>query len=97
MSTTADLLTTPETEIVRDIIRFFKSDILNNENANISEHADIISEGLIDSMGIIRLLTHLQALYGVDDFDNSDLTLDNFRTIKRIATMMSKYRSSTVG
>lgn len=96
MSAMPDLLVTPETEIVFDVISFFKSDILNNDAADISEHADIISEGLIDSMGIIRLLTHLQNLYDIDDFDNNDLTLDNFRTIQRIAAMMAKYRHSTV-
>ena len=92
MSPVTDLVVAPEEEVVLDIISFFKSDILNNEAAEISEHADIISEGLIDSMGIIRLLTHLQILYDIKDFDNTDLTLDNFRTIQRIADMIAKYR-----
>jgi acyl carrier protein len=93
MSPTSNLLETAESEIVFDIISFFKSDILNNDAAQIDEHVDIISEGLIDSMGIIRLLAHLQVLYGIRDFDNNDLTLDNFRTIERIAVMMARYRS----
>lgn len=92
MSPVTALVVAPEKEIVLDIISFFKSDILNNDAAEISEHADIISEGLIDSMGIIRLLTHLQVLYDIKDFDNSDLTLDNFRTIQRIADMIARYR-----
>jgi acyl carrier protein len=92
MSPVTDLVVAPEEEVVLDIISFFKSDILNNDAAEISEHADIISEGLIDSMGIIRLLTHLQILYDIKDFDNTDLTLDNFRTIQRIADMIAKYR-----
>jgi len=92
MSRVNALVVAPEEEIVLDIISFFNSDILNNDAAEISEHADIISEGLIDSMGIIRLLTHLQILYDIKDFDNTDLTLDNFRTIQRIADMIARYR-----
>ena len=92
MSPVTALVVAPQEEIVLDIISFFKSDILNNDAAEISEHADIISEGLIDSMGIIRLLTHLQILYDIKDFDNTDLTLDNFRTIQRIADMIARYR-----
>ena len=96
MSPVTALVVAPEEEIVLDIISFFKSDILNNDAAEISEHADIISEGLIDSMGIIRLLAHLQILYDIKDFDNTDLTLDNFRTIQRIADMIAKYRKPRV-
>jgi acyl carrier protein len=83
-------------EITQDIISYFKTDILNDDTAEIGERDQIISQGLIDSMGIIRLMTHLQKLYDIQDFDNRDLTLDNFRTIERIAAMLTKYRKEAV-
>lgn len=79
-------------ETVQDIIAFFKTEILNDETVSIGAQDPVISLGLIDSMGIIRLMTYLQKRYDVKDFDNRDLTLDNFRTIEQIAAMMDKYR-----
>ena len=78
-------------EIIRDIIRFFQTEILNDEAAVLHPNDEIISLGLIDSMGIVRLMTHLQSWYGICELDKRDLTLDNFRSIERIAAMISKY------
>lgn len=79
-------------EIVTTITSFFRTEILNSNDAQIAPDDEIISGGLIDSMGIIRLLAHLQARYEIRDFDNRDLILDNFRSIKQIAFMIEKYR-----
>ena len=92
MSDNTSVATNSTADIVREIISFFKTDILNNESAHLSEDDQIISQGLIDSMGIIRLLTRLQNLYGIKNIDNKDLTLDNFRTIGHIAAMIARYR-----
>lgn len=77
----------------RAIIAFLAREILNDEGASIGEDDELIAQGLIDSMGIVRLMVHLQKLYGVRDFDRSDLTLDNFRSVSRIAKMVDRYRS----
>ncbi len=92
MSNTTPVSVETHAEIVQDIIRFFKTDIVNDPAFEISPSDRIISKGLIDSMGIIRLMTHLQKIYAIKDFDNRDLTLDNFQSIERIAAMMAKYR-----
>lgn len=77
---------------VDDVIAYFRSDIIGDEDFEISVDTPLIGRGLIDSMGIVRLLAHLQKRYGIDDFDNQDITLDNFRTIDRIAGLIVRYR-----
>ena len=82
---------TPQSQIVEDIVRFFRTDILNDETAELDPRDEIISLGLIDSMGIVRLLTHLQNALGIGEFARHDLTLDNFRSIEKIAAMIARY------
>jgi acyl carrier protein len=79
-------------DIRRAIAAFIRTEVLNDASATIGESDELVGEGLIDSLGIVRLMVHLQRRYGIADFDKSDLTLDNFRTIARIADMIARYR-----
>ncbi len=78
-------------KITHQIITFMKAEIVNDGSLELDEHDEIIAKGLIDSMGIVRLMAHMQTLYSIKEFDRSDLILDNFRTIGRIATMIRRY------
>jgi acyl carrier protein len=80
-----------QNEIALEVIVFLKNEVLNNPGAEISVDNHIVSEGLIDSMGIVRLLVHLQRSYAIKSFDYSDMTLDNFRTVRHIAAMVARY------
>lgn len=78
-------------EVSAQIVAFFKTEIVNDPTFDITEHDEIIAMGLIDSMGIVRLLTHLQKLYSVRQFEKRDMILDNFRSIDRISSMVCRY------
>ena len=78
-------------EILTDVRTFFQNEIVNDPAFNIEPQTDIIRGGLIDSMGIVRLMVHLQQRYDIDDFHRSDVILDNFRTIDRISEMVLRY------
>jgi len=79
-------------ETAQEVIRFLKNEILNSPSAEVDMESQLISEGLIDSMGIVRLMTHLQRLYSIKELNYADLTLDNFRTIGQVAAMVARYR-----
>lgn len=81
-------------EVRQSIAAFIRIGILNDPSAPIGESDELLSKGLIDSLGIVRLMVHLQRRYDIPDFDKSDLTLDNFRTIDRIADMIARYRET---
>lgn len=80
-----------EQQIVREIIAYFKDEIVNDGALVLKPEDEIIRQGLIDSMGIVRLMTHLQGRYGIKEFDRSDIVLDNFRTIATIGSMVARY------
>jgi acyl carrier protein len=80
-----------EPDIIDEIKGFIRLRVVEDPNLPISDTEEIIRQGLIDSMGIMRLITHLQKLYGVPHFEYQDITLENFRTPLRIQEMLMKY------
>lgn len=77
--------------VVDDIVAFLKREIIRDDTIHLTMDDRIIEAGLIDSMGIVRLLAHLQQRYGIDHIANQDLSLQNFRSIGSIAALVSRY------
>lgn len=47
----------------------------------------LIEEGIVDSLGIFRLVSFLEATYGVE-FEPADVAPQNFQTIQAIAAFV---------
>lgn len=73
------------------ISEFIKKEIINDEEVEIDPDENIIFTGMIDSMGIVRLINNLQNKYGVKSINNEDMVLDSFRSVSTIAATFSKY------
>ena len=80
-------------QLVQEITTFLKTEVINNPNVVIGGDDPIIKQGLIDSMGIVRLVNHLQKQYRIKQIERKDMVLDNFKTINRIAAVVSNYVS----
>ncbi len=78
-------------QLIQEITIFLKTEVINNPDVVIGEDDPIIEQGLIDSMGIVRLINHLQKQYQIKQIDRKDVVLDNFKTINRIAALVSSY------
>ena len=78
-------------QLIEEIRNFLKTEVINNPDAIIGDNDAIISKGLVDSLGIVRLLNYLQKKYQIKEIDRKDVVLDNFKTIDRIAMMVSGY------
>lgn len=55
--------------------------------------ADLFTDGLIDSFGILDLLSQLEADFGVS-ISNDELTWQNFRSVEQIAGLISSLKPS---
>jgi acyl carrier protein len=62
--------------IVKELIR-------DKNNANIGSEENLIESGLIDSLGIQKLIGYLEETFAIH-FDDLDLLPENFETIKAI-------------
>lgn len=78
-------------QLTVEIIDFLKTEVINNPDVVIGKDDPIVSQGLIDSMGIVRLINNIQTKYNIKEIARKDMVLDNFKTVNRIATLMSGY------
>ncbi len=78
-----------QTEIETVIERFIRDDSLDTEFVdNIDYDENLFTSGILDSMGIMRLITHLQSKYEYK-IHPKDLIPENFRTIRVMAGFLA--------
>jgi acyl carrier protein len=70
-------------EIENKLIDYFKEKV----DTVVDSDTLLLEEKVIDSMGVIELVTFLEATYGVE-FTDDDLTVDNFKTIGSISELI---------
>jgi acyl carrier protein len=70
------------------IVSFIREELVEaNEADALDLDENLFASGLIDSVGIVRLIAYLQGQLGVN-VPPPDLVPDNFRTVRRMATYM---------
>ena len=61
-------------------------------SSDLTEDSDLFSEGL-DSMGIMQLIIALEQQFDIQ-FESSDITKEQFGTIRKIADLISARKNS---
>ena len=72
---------------------FIRNEIIgNDEHIEVESTTMLIDSGIIDSMGIMKLLTYLEDTFSVK-IDGDDLVPENFETIDTICSLVEKATS----
>jgi acyl carrier protein len=72
------------------IRRFIETDLLRaKERRELSERDPLIESGIIDSLGIIRLLEFLEERFSIAIADD-DVVPENFETIEAISSLVDR-------
>ncbi len=71
------------TEIENRLIDYFKE----KGDTVVDSETLLLEEKVIDSMGVLELVSFLEAAYQVE-FTDDDLTVDNFKTIGSISELI---------
>ena len=58
--------------------------VVDSDKESISSEEDLLEQGIIDSMGIMKITAHLEDTYGIKVSDD-DLVPENFQTLKCLA------------
>ncbi len=75
------------TSVNADAIRkLIETQLLNGRAIELDE--DLLLSGLLDSLGVMALVGHLEALCG-DPIPHQDIILENFQTVAAIATYLN--------
>jgi acyl carrier protein len=75
----------------RDIVRQFVMDtlVLDGSRADVGDDDLLVEDGIIDSMGILTMLTFLEERFGIS-VDGDELTPENFQSIQAIAALVER-------
>lgn len=74
------------------ITEYIKKEIVRNEKASISEDEDLLSSGVLDSLGILQLVAYIQDTFGIEVPDK-DVVYENFHSIKSLNDYLMQYQS----
>ncbi|HVN17605.1 MAG TPA: acyl carrier protein [Dongiaceae bacterium] len=60
----------------------------------VNETSNLLAEGVIDSIRLLRLVSFIEETYGITVPDQ-DMTVDNFRSLDTIAAFIARQSAST--
>lgn len=76
-------------KIEQGLVRYFKEHL----NAEVTPDTLLIEEQVIDSMGVMELISFIQATYEVE-LDMEDLTIENFESIRHVSELVVSKRDA---
>lgn len=55
--------------------------LMNGSNDELEESKDLLAGGIIDSLGILQLVTFIEEKFGIE-IPDEDVTIENFNSLK---------------
>ena len=85
-----------DTKLIK-LIEFVKKDLARGKGiTDLSEADDLVEAEVMDSLGIMKLILFLEENFGIKISD-ADLTLENFRSIETIYSLVEEKLGATGG
>jgi acyl carrier protein len=72
------------------LIEYIKNDIMRNRNAKLNEDEDLLSSGILDSLGILQLVAFIEKSFGIR-IPDEDVVFDNFQSINALTDYLQNY------
>lgn len=73
---------------IDDIRTFIQVELLNDPSAVVEADEDLLLSGRLDSLGVMRLVVHLQETLGVE-IPPEDVVLEHFGSLRRIEAYLA--------
>ena len=87
-------MTVTEAQIISALRGYITDNFLyTRPNYVVGEDEHLMEKGVVDSMGMVELITFLQDEFGVEPADD-EITEDNFATLRRIAAFVQRKRGA---
>ena len=72
-----------------DLLEFLNTEVTLDPAANIAPDTDLLLTGLVDSLGVIRIVYWLEDTLGVT-IEPVDVVLDNFQTVDQMVAYIGR-------
>ena len=66
------------------IKEYIREELMNGSNGELDESENLLAAGVIDSLGILRLVSFVEEKFGIEVPDE-DVTIDNFQSVKAMS------------
>ena len=73
--------------IEAELVDYFRE----HHDAIVTMATPLVEQGIVDSMGVMELVTHLEQAYGIE-FEMDDLTIDKLGSIASIKNLIVSKR-----
>lgn len=77
---------------IQEIRTFIQVELMNDPSAQVADDEDLLLSGRLDSLGVMRLVAHLQETLGME-IPPEDVVLENFGSLRRIQTYVATVTS----
>ncbi len=74
--------------MTKEIIAFIKNEICSEPTIEIHAEDNLLDSGIVDSIGMMKLILFLERQYK-KRVPSDEMTIDNFKTVEKIATYFS--------
>ena len=74
------------------IMDYIKQELVHNANANISPEDDLLESGIINSLGILQIVSFVEDTLGID-IPAEDVVYENFHSVAALSDYLSKQNS----
>ena len=76
------------------LITYISEDVLD-EDASLAHDDDLLTTGLLDSIGVMRLIAFIEETFGIQVLPE-DVTIERFRSVSTIAEYLATHKESDV-
>jgi acyl carrier protein len=76
-------------EIGTTVSKFISKTFLFDDGKKIDENVSLLGTGVIDSTGVLELISFLESSYSLK-FEDDELVAENFDSLEKIKTFISK-------
>ena len=63
---------------------YIREELMNGANSELDDTENLLAAGIIDSLGILRLVSFVEEKFGIEVPDE-DVTIDNFQSVKSMS------------
>ena len=77
------------------IKEYIRKELMNDPTSELNESENLLATGIIDSLGILRLVSFVEEQF---DFEvpDEDVTIDNFQSVQSISDYVKLFKQSAV-
>jgi acyl carrier protein len=71
------------------LTEYIKDEIMRNRNAKLDPDQDLLSAGILDSLGILQLVAFVEEKFGIK-IPDEDVVFENFMSINALVSYLEK-------